>query len=200
MEKETLNDVFLDVRKAYRLLYNYQRRVLDLVNFISSELGFEYQGGRPHFMNTSPNSNNGNLDQSAWDWLNMYFYEFIMHPLKVGKKIVNLSIFIESDSGPFNTDKSLETLDAFSGVEDSKTRLHFLFYDNIHDNYIDDFIREGDIPAKNNRLRSEKHNGSIFLIKAFDLCDFIDQEKTISIIKELVADVNKKINVQLIKD
>ena len=75
MQKE-VESAFTEVRKAYRLLADYQRKVLDLVDFIGSSFGRTYSGGYPKYGNPSPRNGRGSLDYWSWDWLNLYFYEF----------------------------------------------------------------------------------------------------------------------------
>ena len=46
-KKEELNQALCDVRKAHRLIYAYQSKILDLTYFIKSKLDFpEYRGNR----------------------------------------------------------------------------------------------------------------------------------------------------------
>ena len=76
LTKQELEKVFIDVRKAYRLLYHYQKRVLDLVKFIGDELDFKYHGGWVKFSEQCPRNGKGALTNSAWEWLPMYYYQF----------------------------------------------------------------------------------------------------------------------------
>lgn len=49
MQKEEMNLVLQDVRKAYRLLADYQQRIIELLDFMKNELGAEhYYHDRPH--------------------------------------------------------------------------------------------------------------------------------------------------------
>ena len=122
-----LNNALLDVRKAYRLLYEYQKRVLDTVNYISNNLGYtDYKGGVPQFTKPSPGYNKGTLSNWAWDWLNMYYYEFYFGGKSIAGKDVHLSIVLLSDTGFYdkNTDNNKKTdLDCFNSVEQSQTKL-----------------------------------------------------------------------------
>lgn len=59
-----LDAALLDVRKAYRLLADYQRRILELLAFIRTELGAVHY--HQHFRNKPPRSLNGlELDNSG---------------------------------------------------------------------------------------------------------------------------------------
>ena len=134
---QSIDEVTLNVRKAYRFLFQYQCRILDLMSFVSSSLGLVYQGGYPKFSNAAPNSGRGKLDHWAWDWLNMYFYEF--HFCLDGEYLndkcladkVKFSAFIVNDTGYYDSvlvedeDKRLY-VEKFETVEKSKTKLIFV--------------------------------------------------------------------------
>ncbi|MBI9062752.1 MAG: hypothetical protein JEZ14_12265 [Marinilabiliaceae bacterium] len=189
MPKEKLDEIFLDVRKAYRLLYHYQKRVLDLIKFIGEELDFEYSGGLPYHMEPSPKRNQGSLDNSPWDWLNMYFYEFRMQPKKQGRKKINFSIFLQSDSGPFTTSE-MQNLDSYASVEESKTRLIFAVSDNdIEYETITDDAAIG--PNKNGFRKIKTEKGSM-LSGIFDLSDFLDEESTRKQLDRLMKEFSKR--------
>ncbi len=97
----TIDEALLDVRKAYRLLHDYQRMALDAVGYIGKQLGLTYSGGWPQFSDPAPRPGKGGLDFWAWDWLNMMFYEFhFTGDLKDGD-VMHLSVLLISDSGYF---------------------------------------------------------------------------------------------------
>ena len=77
---QNIKDTLQEARKAYRFLYDYQKRILDLVSYIGGKYGFRYRGGYSKFSNSSPRDGKGNLGNWAWDWLNLYFYEFNFEP------------------------------------------------------------------------------------------------------------------------
>lgn len=76
MKNNELDKSLVEVRKAYRILFDYQTRILDLVKYIGQKTQFSYSGGYSKFSNSGPNNGRGSLDLWAWDWLNFYFYEF----------------------------------------------------------------------------------------------------------------------------
>lgn len=91
------DDAMENVRKAYRLLHDYQRMVLDAVKYIGNQLGLKYTLGKPKFSN--PSKLTSKLDSWAWDWLNMVFYEF--HFKDLGP--IKFSILLLSDTGYFES-------------------------------------------------------------------------------------------------
>lgn len=199
MAKEKLETAFLDVRKAYRLLFHYQKRVLNLIDFISKELGFEYKGGYPIHMDPSPNRGGGDLYISPWNWLNMYAYQFRMKSQKIGRKTISLAIYLQSDSGaPYKTHYSMDELDKYDNIEQSRTRLHFLLTDKElkNDDY-DLILDDGDIPHDGDSYKLLEHNGGYLFIKAFNLSEFINEENSLNILIELAKEFKLKTDVEL---
>lgn len=96
MEDSTKNEIMTDVRKAYRLLFEYQTRLLALVKFIGGKYGFDYHGGYPRFSNNQPRQGSGSLDFWAWDWLNLYFHEF---RFTTNENHISFSVFALNDDG-----------------------------------------------------------------------------------------------------
>lgn len=95
-------DILVEVRKAYRLLFDYQTKLLALVKYIGGKYGYNYNGGYPKFSNNQPRQGSGNLDLWAWDWLNLYFHEFNFGSKKVEDKTkIYFSVFILNDDGYF---------------------------------------------------------------------------------------------------
>jgi len=104
-----IEHALLDVRKAYRLLHDYQRMVLDAVNYIGKQFGASYGGGYAKYSAVTPRDGKGHLDCCAWDWLNMVLYEFFFTQKLEGDNLLRFSILIISDTGYFCAeDKALE--------------------------------------------------------------------------------------------
>jgi len=132
-----IEKALVDVRKAYRLLHQYQRTVLDAAKYISARLGVGYEGGYPCFSDCSPRPGRGHLDNWAWDWLNLIFYDFHFSA-KNGHREINFLIRLFSDTGYFESrDPSAQT--AFAAVETSRTVVAFFFYTKWKDE-LDNFI------------------------------------------------------------
>lgn len=95
-------DILTEVRKAYRLLFDYQTKLLALVKYIGGKYGYNYNGGYPKFSNNQPRQGRGNLDDWAWDWLNLYFHEFHFGSKKIDVNTkMYFSLFILNDDGYF---------------------------------------------------------------------------------------------------
>lgn len=197
LEKEidmSLENELLQVRKAYRLLYDYQSRILDLVSFCGSRMGFKYLGGYPKFSDASPRKGKGTLDSWSWDWLNMYFYQFKFEEQvffndndknEVIEYKLQLSIFIVSDDGYFNEKskaKSRLDIENFASVESSKTKIIFLIGKNGWKTLWDsgDWSSREFICGETN-LKDDKD--TIMFKQVYSLNDFINEQTTMATLK-----------------
>ncbi|WP_018675025.1 hypothetical protein [Riemerella columbina] len=171
---KNIKEILVQVRKAYRLLYNYQKSVLDLINYIGRYYGFKYNGGYPKFSNAAPNNGGGKLENVSWDWLNLYFYEFNFGYKEIEGDKIHFAIFLMTDSGYFdyNTVDKLDT-NSFKSVEDSKSQLIFLVGKNIWEvsqwsnrwnNFDFIFDKELYINEDSNKLMISKH----YLLENFE--------------------------------
>ncbi len=180
LKQHELSAALVDVRKAYRLLYHYQKRVLDLVQFIGDNLGFAHRGGYPKFSSPSPGNGRGKLNLWAWDWLNMYLYEFYMGKSKINHKELALSIVIQSDTGYFDQEsktKSRIDVEKFNNPENSKTRLIIVVGHNTWN---------PDIFSNPNKFLTSNENSYVYEVddkricaKAYDLSLFVDEQSTL---------------------
>jgi hypothetical protein len=178
-------NTLLEVRKAYRLLFDYQARVLDLISFISGSFGFDYNGGYPKFSNSGPNNGRGNLGLWAWDWLNMYYYEFNFQPKVVDKDKLYFSIFILNDTGFFQANKKSKiaktAVDAFDSPENSGTKLIFAVGKNTWNGWGANWDNEEFI------LQNEGHKGlddKKMVFKSYPLSKFFNEDDTIIMLKD----------------
>ena len=158
--KSEIESSLVDVRKAYRLLYDYQRAALDAVKYIGSQLGFDYQGGYSHFSDSAPRDGRGSLDNWAWDWLNLMFYEFHFQREGAKGKLVNLSIWLFSDTGYFISDHAApdkRAVNTYASSEKSGTKLGIVVYHHWKEQYhgqlfdtpenLRRFIEKGELPT-----------------------------------------------------
>ncbi|WP_017496808.1 hypothetical protein [Flavobacterium sp. WG21] len=178
---ENNTDTLLEVRKAYRLLFEYQTRILDLVDFIGSSYGYSYNGGYSKFSNGSPNNGTGKLTQWAWDWLSMYFYEF-----NFGRKDEKtFAVFIVNDTGFFQTRKKGNVfktkVSSFDAVENSKTKLIFVVGKNIWNGWGKDWDDDHFILDKEGHKKTED---KIMLFKSYPLEDFFDEDNAIENLRD----------------
>lgn len=179
--QDNVNNALVEVRKAYRLLADYQRKVLDLIDFIGSSYGRIYQGGYAKYGYPTPRNGKGNLDLWGWDWINMYFYEFHFGKELVGNHELFFSIFIVSDTGYYNERKTNSFLDKtdtelFTKPEESETKLIFLIGKNKWEAgglFDENFNKPEFILPKEG---SEGKDDNIMIFKSYPLAEFSSQE------------------------
>ncbi|WBX74758.1 hypothetical protein PG913_06225 [Tenacibaculum pacificus] len=121
--KENLS---LEIRKAYRLLFDYQQRILNLMQFISSTYNIPYKNGKPLFSGRGSNK----LNNWSWDWIYMYCYEFHFQKNEDTNSLW-FSVILRNDTGFFESqieDSTINRLDIenFKDVENSSTDLIFI--------------------------------------------------------------------------
>lgn len=158
MNPAQIESALIDVRRSYRLIHDYQRAVLDAVKYVGAHLGLTYRGGYPLFSDCSPRNGKGALENWAWDWLNLVFYDFHFNN-DIGKNHFNLSIWVFSDTGFFmSNDPSAEQTDVatFAASESSETKVGFILYREWKDEYnqfhqtkadLRRFIESGQLPT-----------------------------------------------------
>lgn len=180
------NNPLLEVRKAYRLLFDYQSRILDLMKFIGQTYAIPFVKGHPKFSGRGSNK----LDNWSWDWLNMYYYAFHFNNTAVKDNKIYLSVYLLNDSGFFEAnyekaeanDKAVGHLevDQFKDVEDSKTKLIFVAGENEWNwwnevkNYSKEFILDTQGQAKNSNM----------IWKSYDLDLFFTEEDALIQLKD----------------
>lgn len=135
-----LEQALLDVRKAYRLLHDYQRSALDAAKYIGTQLGFDYQGGYSAFSSSAPMNGRGKLESWAWDWLNLVCYDFHFQREIAGYGKINLVMCLMSDTGFYVselTEVSRTDVTTFKAAEGSETKVGFLLYRDWLDGFDD---------------------------------------------------------------
>jgi len=187
MTKEKLSEVFFNVRKAYRLLFEYQSKILSLAKFIGDYFSYSYSGGWPLLSNACPTKGKGRLENWAWDWLNMYAYAFHFGSKQIQEENVIFEIRIYSDTGFYDsqTEDPLK-IEAFTRENKSKTKI-VLIASNL--NWDPDKLLEN-FNSKTNEysIRNEEFN---MCAKSYDLEEFLSEETTINALKDFSEYCNK---------
>ncbi|VWX28989.1 conserved hypothetical protein [Moraxellaceae bacterium 17A] len=194
MHQEDMDRTLLSARKAYRFLFEYQTRIKDLAHFISTKYDFkEYFGGYPKFSNASPGETKGSLKNWAWDWLNMYCYEFHFNKKLNENEELKFAIFHFADTGYFDsvdipTKKDARKLktNTFSNVKNSRSLLIFVAGKNywVKDCHewnntwsFKDFIDKSFGIQTNEK-------GGVLVFKQYDLAKFYDESSTLFCMKD----------------
>lgn len=133
---ENLSKALLDVRRAHRILYAYQRRMSDLAYFIKCKLGMHEFRGFKHFSNPIYGRSSGHSRLKiwptmwAWDYLYSYLFEYYLGKKEAGDKLhdYKLSLIQYSDTGYFDKEEEeeatrAETKKTFKPEEDPRLEL-----------------------------------------------------------------------------
>jgi len=172
---EELENALIDVRKSYRLLFDFQSRILDLMSFISGKFGYRYSGGYPKFSDNGPREGKGSLDLWAWDWLNFYFHEFHFGYQERDNDNIYFSIFLVTDSGFFES-KSLNNkitkldVQQFKSPEKSQSKLIFVVGKNFWQGWGHDWDEEKFL-LRDEGIKLEADN-AFMIFKSFNLAQF----------------------------
>jgi len=205
MQANGINEILLEVRKSYRVLFEYQKRILDLVDYIAKNLNFEYNGGFSKFSDNSPRNGSGSLDSWAWDWLSMYYYEFHFKNKVINndknKDTIYFSLFILNDDGYFQAKKEQNiartSVSKFVDVEKSNSKLIFVvgknYWNSLGQNWDDlNFI------LKDHDVKRKSEN-EYMIFKSFSLECFENEDhakKSILEFEKLCQENNIKINIE----
>lgn len=135
MSKE-LDNAFVDVRNAFRLLYRYQSRILDIVGYIREHTLYTDMWGRRlfcttiHTRNNCPDKDYAKLavwsDMWAWDFMYNYVFEYYFGQVKIGRKTIEMSVIQVSDDGFYKSisNKPSQTdISTFLQAEESNSYL-----------------------------------------------------------------------------
>lgn len=144
-------ETFTEVRKAYRLLHDYQRMVIDAIRYIEREIDIPAWVVWSHFAGDA-RAGNRYLTSSSWDWLPMM--SSVFHFLRQeGDDYHGLTFLVISDDGFIPGDnRDREDVTTFIPVEQSETRVAtFLYRQHPHTfnknlfpkDALHDFLREG---------------------------------------------------------
>lgn len=111
--KADIRQMMEDVRKAHRLVYQFQDRMIQLINRIANDYGLNHPVGRKRFSNPIGSVRRGDDYPAAnlrvhdkWAWDMLYTYEFEYYFGKVSRNGMNgcLTIFQVSDNGYYLAD------------------------------------------------------------------------------------------------
>lgn len=137
--KKEIDNIFVDVRNAFRLLSRFQERVLNIVNYIREQTPYiEMWGSKGWYSKEignkkSPCSNYAKLnvckDMSGLDFLYGHFFEYYFgtYPQK-GKPTIEMSIFQVSDDGYFvsnEENKDMTDVSSYASSEGSHSYIIF---------------------------------------------------------------------------
>ncbi len=132
LTSQELAQALPEVRKAYRLLYVYQTRILQLMQHVVQSSDWQFEGGYQRFSRKLGHDKNISLNRWAWDWLPMNLYAFHFHMnSEVPNHPYKMDIYHQADTGWDDREdektRNKNDLRTFASVEGSSTRLIFTF-------------------------------------------------------------------------
>lgn len=194
-----INEALKDVRNAYRLLSLYQKRLLDIIKYVTNGYNVTFNSGWSKFSNTAYNGSKVALDKWSWDWLSMYLYEFNLGEIAIDnvKDKYYLKIVHQGDTGFYDANEEMKisqlNADQFGDVNAAVTRLFFIISKN--DNGCpEQHILNGNLTAKDN---SKLVKGN-WLAVPYNLQRFSNQSETDLVLKEFNTVCKDTFGVELV--
>ncbi len=210
---EAFNKVLCDVRKAHRLIFEYQMRMLSLVNFIRHKLDFNTMCGVKHFSNPIATKRDGfqriHENMWAWDFIYSYIYEFYIGEKLEDNSNLQLSIIQYSDTGYFDNENNDRcATDNFSTEEDAISKIMFAFeiippkckpiWNNTYD--LQEYIMNKEYASKRHThtiLYPKGKGKNILVFYSMPLSRFINEKSSTEALKEFVEFCKDKNLVKL---
>lgn len=198
---EEFEKALVDVRKAHRLIFKYQEKMLDLMNYIKSRLDFPEFIGKKHFSNSIGAKRSGNGMQRiwhnmwAWDFIYPYIYEYYLGDIRLEKYDCNLSLIQYSDTGFFdqsNEEVSRVDVEKFTEEEKSISKILFIL-EAVPKNHKtwkwdkDDFILNKLYASSSHQSDILENNNTKLVLYSFPLNRFIDEVSTNEALQEFCA-------------
>ena len=195
--KEKLNRALCDIRKAHRMIYSYQQRMLGLMKFISAKLDFAQISGVKHFSNDMYKRRNGYIDVHgnmwAWDFLYSYLFQYYLGEKEIeGGDSIALSVVQYSDTGFFENSNNDDRTDiaSFAAEEESASKLLFIIERKPKgaewEWNIEELVNNKEYASKNHTCCIlECGNGGRQCLYSFAIEDFIDEKTALESLERL---------------
>ena len=202
---KNLSEALLDVRRAHRILYAYQRRMLDLAHFIQSKLDMPEFRGFKHFSNPiyGPSKGHSRLniwhDMWAWDYLYSYLFEYYLGEKETSDKLhdYKLSLIQYSDTGYFDQERAEKRkISGFGSEEESGSKLLFFLEYKSKDSewvwkdgsYMERIVLKKKVGSKEHTKKfQDTRTGGTQILYSFPLERFINMEATLEVLREFCS-------------
>ena len=211
---ENLSKALLDVRRAHRILYAYQRRMSDLAYFIKCKLGMPDFYGFKHFSNPIHGRRKGHSrlkiwhDMWAWDYLYSYLFEYYLGEKEADDKLhdYKLSLIQYSDTGYFDQDGQRRCrISEFGSEDESGSKLLFFLEYKPKDSkwewkdgpHMERIVLDKEFGRKEHtKTFRSTATGVKQILCSFPLERFINMEATLEVLREFRSYCREKgINV-----
>lgn len=187
IDRMELDSALVDVRKAFRLLHAYQRRIIDTAKFITDTLSKSIHSGFSVFSGNAPkNGYKMELNRWAWDWLNMYTYEIYYGISNIENDTIQFAILFISDTGAFNSPRTHTEPNpqSFDSPEDSETRVVFQIGKN---GWKPEGYNNGPFFSHKSPNEFEVHEeNKFFVAKSYLLSDLIDEQGIYRVLNDFI--------------
>ena len=225
MSKE-IDNIFVDVRNAFRLLNRYQKRILQIVSYIREQTAYTDMWGKKDWYSNeigkrrnSPDPEYAKLsvqkDMWGWDFLYGYVFEYYFGRQRINKKNVEMSIFQISDDGFFISSQDKKHMTDVSSFESSESSHSYLVLfvsvfttkyselwlsdPNFPDDEMKDFLTKFlSSPIDTKITKNEK--GEVAIIKKYELQRFASQHEADDVIRDFGRIVKQQASIELFKN
>lgn len=189
---EEVREALCDVRRAHRILYAYQKRMMDIIRYIAKKLDFPVIEGYKHFSNTpSKKIYSGTW---AWDYIYTYLFQYYLGEKETDDRNTEfaISIFQFSDTGFFDKENSTRTnLSTFETEEYSESKLVFMLEVKPKESpwwwKVDDIINKKEYASKNHTSTILKKGESTVLIYSVPIEKLLDEKSALNMLKEFCS-------------
>ena len=224
MSKE-IDNIFVDVRNAFRLLNRYQKRILQIVSYVREQTPYtDMWGSRTRYFDeigkrrNSPEPDYAKLsvhkDMWGWDFLYGYIFEYYFGRQRIDKKNAEMSIFQFSDDGYFISSqdkKHMTDIASFTPSEQSHSYLIFnlsvfptkecnlwLSDPSFPDDEWDDFLTKFLSSSSDTKItRNEK--GEVTILKKYEMQRFSSQQSADEVIRDFGRIAKDNTGIELFK-
>ena len=182
---DEFENMILNVRNSFRLLYSFNKAIFDLMKYIGTKFSIPYAGGFSQFSSPPPTYGYTRFDRWAWDWLNLYLYEF-----DFAKDKIKFSIILQCDTGMWDTNVKHLDIEKFEKTKKSKTKLIFVFN---NDEYweINKVLEHENLKGKYTETFEITENKKSMFCMVFNINEFKDKTSTDNSLNKFVQYLNK---------
>lgn len=225
--KKEIDNTFIDIRNAFRLLSRYQEIVLNIINYIREQTPFtDMWGSKSCFSNEikprqSPDGEYAKLDLRkernicGLDFLYGHFFEYYFSYIEKNEHKIEMSIFQISDDGYFISNKSIKHIMDVSSYESSEYSHSYIVLNvsvySLKDN-ADIWLRNPEYPDDDYKsflirfLSSSKdfivtqQGENYTVLKKYEMQRFASQTEADKVITDFAELVKTSTGVEFFKD
>ena len=219
-----IDNIFIDVRNAFRVLNDYQKRVLQIVNYVREQTPYtDMWGSKDWYSNeigkrrNSPDPDYAKLsvdaDMWGWDFLYGYFFEYYFGKERIEKKSVEMSLFQVSDDGYFVSNDEKRHMTNTSSFALSEISHSFIVFkisvytskesklwlrnskeDDDCKRFLTDFL------SSTNDIKIVRDDSECCIIKKYEMQRFSSQHEADEVIRDFGKIVKDNTGIKLFKN